>query len=67
MCVHTSVHRIFQLYGEISDVRKDYLEYILDGNAYVVITTSRNKRGELSGQLKENTLATVGEYILAFA
>jgi len=38
----------------------------MEGKAYVVITTSRKRRGELSGQLKINTLATIGKYLLGW-
>ncbi|KAL4221675.1 hypothetical protein ACF0H5_019932 [Mactra antiquata] len=48
-----------RIYGKISGIQDHFIQYIIHHQAYVVITTSRNRKGEIIGKLRHNSMARV--------
>ncbi|XP_060566782.1 chordin-like [Ruditapes philippinarum] len=49
-------------YDKIEAIPKNYVRYILQNTAYVTLTTSRYKKGEIFGLLRTNTIAAIASF-----
>ncbi|XP_053378679.1 chordin-like [Mercenaria mercenaria] len=50
------------IYDKVENIPKNYVKYILQNNAYITITTTRHKRGEIHGYLRTNTIAAIASF-----